>query len=274
MDYLKQPARYEILQDSEKKEEIMVLYEAFYPNHFHKREEFTYMVNGNMTCAINGVHYSVEKDDILFVPPWNIHSYFDSKNAERFVITPTDKNTSSSCLGNNLHPPFLLTNKEFNRSQIYPVLQNIYSVSSSDIPQHAKDLQLHGLFILLYGKMFQAYEHSFNKISINKQTTTLSNILNYIENNYSNRITLDDIAKNALINKFSVSKLFSHYMGVNINTYINDLRIKKFLNIYTENPDKNYTSIIFEVGFNTTSSFYRAFKKKYNVSPTEFLLQS
>ena len=63
-------------------------------------------------------------------------------------------------------------------------------------------------------------------------------------------------------------------MGVNINTYINDLRIKKFLNIYTENPDKNYTSIIFEVGFNTTSSFYRAFKKKYNVSPTEFLLQS
>lgn len=274
MDYLKQPARYEMTQDSEEKAEIKVLYEAYYPNHFHKREEITYMKNGTMTCSINGVHHSIEKDDIIFVPPWHIHSYFNSENAERVVINPTDKNVSTSYFGNNMRPPFLLTDKEFNRTQIYPVLQEIYALSSSDVSKHAKDLQLHGLFILFYGKIFQAYENCFEKISISKQTTALTNILTYIENNYANRITLDELAKNALMNKFSVSKLFSQYMGMNINTYINELRIKKFLHLYMENPDKNYTDIIFEVGFNTTSSFYRAFKKKYNISPTEFLLQS
>ncbi|MDY8136071.1 helix-turn-helix domain-containing protein [Aquimarina sp. 2201CG5-10] len=54
---------------------------------------------------------------------------------------------------------------------------------------------------------------------------------------------------------------------------VNEYRVEYFLQMINENKHKEFTlvSIAFEVGFNSKSTFYKAFKEITNFTPTEYI---
>jgi AraC-like DNA-binding protein len=84
-------------------------------------------------------------------------------------------------------------------------------------------------------------------------------------------LTLSDIAREIGTNKHYVSKLINEGFKKNFTDYINEYRIKAFIS--EVESDKNNNTFLFhafEVGFNSKSSFNRAFKKMTNKTPSEF----
>ncbi|MDH5721689.1 MAG: helix-turn-helix domain-containing protein, partial [Spirochaetia bacterium] len=53
--------------------------------------------------------------------------------------------------------------------------------------------------------------------------------------------------------------------------FINSKRIEEAKNILTEEPDANILNICYDIGFNSPSVFYRAFKKETGMNPKEFI---
>ncbi len=60
-------------------------------------------------------------------------------------------------------------------------------------------------------------------------------------------------------------------LGVNINTYINHIRIANALNLIKKDDNKNILDNALAVGFESSATFYRAFKMLYHTTPVEYL---
>lgn len=67
-----------------------------------------------------------------------------------------------------------------------------------------------------------------------------------------------------------LSKVINEVGQTNFNTLINDYRLEKAKHYLQEDPQMAIKNIFYEVGFNSKSAFYKAFKKKFGCSPQQF----
>lgn len=92
-------------------------------------------------------------------------------------------------------------------------------------------------------------------------------VLEYIDEHYSERITVADLCK---IFHYSRSSLFMHFkneLNQGVTSYINNLRLEKSKALLKEHSVKEVATL---VGFESTNYFSRAFRKKYGVSPSAY----
>jgi two-component system response regulator YesN len=93
--------------------------------------------------------------------------------------------------------------------------------------------------------------------------------IQYIENNLSERISLDTLAKEANMSKFHFCRLFSHHMGMTPIQFAAFFRIEKAKQLLTRG-DLTVSAIALEVGFNDLGPFLRQFKKVTGITPSAY----
>ncbi|RPI01667.1 MAG: AraC family transcriptional regulator [Ignavibacteriae bacterium] len=88
-------------------------------------------------------------------------------------------------------------------------------------------------------------------------------------------ITLIDLSKKVLIPHRSLSEIINNTLGLNYYDFINKYRIEESQRLLSDHSAEGKTilEILYEVGFNTKSSFNQAFKKHTGTTPTEFKRQ-
>lgn len=71
---------------------------------------------------------------------------------------------------------------------------------------------------------------------------------------------------------YNLSRVINEGAGASFFDYINDYRIERSKKILADPKSSGYTilRIAFDSGFNSKSAFYRAFRKKENMSPVEY----
>jgi AraC-like DNA-binding protein len=104
-------------------------------------------------------------------------------------------------------------------------------------------------------------------------------IQNHIENNnryLDSMFSLEVLASETKMSVSKVSSIINNHSNFNFSDYINQFRIEKAKTLLLEPKydDYNIESIGFECGFNSKSTFYSAFKKFTNVTPSEFKKQN
>lgn len=99
--------------------------------------------------------------------------------------------------------------------------------------------------------------------------------LNYIDNHLdSDALSLETISKKALYSPFHFHRLFKAIIGETLNSYIVRRRLEKTASVLIHKKEVSITELSLQFGFNSNSSFTRAFKKFYGVSPSEFRKQN
>ncbi|NLK28443.1 MAG: response regulator transcription factor [Clostridiales bacterium] len=91
----------------------------------------------------------------------------------------------------------------------------------------------------------------------------------YIEDNYGNKITLDDIAGHVGISKYYFSVLFKKEKGITFSNYLNSVRIEKAKQLL-KNPQVTVNDVAYEFGFNDPQYFSKTFKKYTGMTVTEY----
>ncbi len=79
-----------------------------------------------------------------------------------------------------------------------------------------------------------------------------------------------DIVEYTGINRSYISQAINTGFSISFNHYINKLRIDKACNLLKTDNRKNIESIAFDSGFNSLSTFNRAFKKFTGLLPSEY----
>ena len=123
----------------------------------------------------------------------------------------------------------------------------------------------------IYYKLLSMVNAIFDELlhSCKYNKSDFNSIVNYIERNIGQNITLNDVASQANISTYYLSKVFKREMGVNFVAYLADRRIElaKEMLLRTEIPIMN---IAMELSFNEPNYFSRVFKKKTGLTPSEY----
>ena len=94
-------------------------------------------------------------------------------------------------------------------------------------------------------------------------------ILNYIQENYTESLTLQDVADFAGYSPSYFSRYFKNNTNICLFEYINRIRIKKAC-LLLKKTNETVLEIAYTVGYNNVSFFNRYFKKITNLSPVEY----
>lgn len=153
-----------------------------------------------------------------------------------------------------------------NFSKFNSILNSIFEVADSD--NYIRDMMIHekltSLLTLLMSESWNptnssTARHNQNVITIKK----------YLDRNYAEKITLDDLASQFFINKFYLERSFKEQYGIPVITYLNNVRITEAKKLLRFSND-TVGSIANQSGFTDVNYFIRQFKKIEGVSPGEY----
>jgi AraC family transcriptional regulator len=98
----------------------------------------------------------------------------------------------------------------------------------------------------------------------------INKAFDYIENNISKQISLEELADVANFSKYHFHRIFSSYTGEPPAQFINRLRLEKAAMMLVMNKNDNISDIAEKTGFTDLSIFSRNFKSYFGISAGEY----
>lgn len=94
-------------------------------------------------------------------------------------------------------------------------------------------------------------------------------MINFIQYNYKESVTLSEIAAAGAVCKTECCAVFKKYVNLTPIAYLNDYRLRKSLELLVK-TDMTVCEICYEVGFSGASYFSETFKKVFGCTPIEY----
>jgi AraC-like DNA-binding protein len=130
-------------------------------------------------------------------------------------------------------------------------------------------------FLLEYENVDKSKKKSIDNNSITEFKTLelkLKNIIVEKKPYLDTELTLGKLAELTAVSDKKLSALLNRHMNISFYDFVNGYRINAFKNVIKSDMHNKYTieTIAFQCGFKSKASFYRIFKLKMNMSPSEF----
>ena len=101
-----------------------------------------------------------------------------------------------------------------------------------------------------------------------KQPALIMSALNYISENLHQNLNLEMVAKHCYLTPQYFSSYFKKHTGTNFSKYLIEIRLERAMKELIESDD-SILEIVYRCGFNSKTSFYRAWYSKYQISPSK-----
>jgi len=102
----------------------------------------------------------------------------------------------------------------------------------------------------------------------NEYVNRINTVLDYLNNNYSQELSLESLANIANFSKYHFHRIFKGVVGESLYKYIQRIRIEKAAHSLMYSDKKSITEIALDCGFNNSASFARIFNEHFNMSAT------
>ncbi|CRZ34052.1 AraC family two component transcriptional regulator [Herbinix hemicellulosilytica] len=110
---------------------------------------------------------------------------------------------------------------------------------------------------------------SFTQAKLSGRSSAIQAALQYIEDNYMNKLTLDKVANYVYLNSSYLSQLFKKEMNMSFSDYVEQIRLKH-AKILLKETDYSMNQIAEAVGFSSQNYFTRIFKKSTGITPIKY----
>ena len=120
-----------------------------------------------------------------------------------------------------------------------------------------------------YSLLQKTHSHADHRYRASSEELILTHALEYIRERAITPITVTELADFCHCSESYLSRVFKRGTGVNINVYINKIRIEEAKN-YLIYSQMRITDIASSVGFNDANYFSRVFTKIIGISPSEY----
>lgn len=87
-------------------------------------------------------------------------------------------------------------------------------------------------------------------------------------------LSLQDLSQELNISSHQLSQLLNNNLNKNFTSFVNEFRINEACKIITTNDKLTLESVGYDVGFNSKSTFFSAFKKHTGTTPLNYQLQA
>lgn len=247
---------------------------SYRDTHLHKAIEIIFVTSGSVACRIQDTEITLNSNDTVLINPLFAHRIRPLTPASitymQIDISKYDlRETYPVSLCFNEFVSHQFTESHFliqEHTELFRVLQNLKEEAIG---------QQKGFQLYIKGYIFEiaAYIHRHflsPKTISEKYLPDISAMVTYIEENYHSKIYLEDIAKAAGLEKYSICKTFKKATGQTLVDYINFVRLQKARALLTAG-DSNIAQVAFSCGFSSVQYFNRVFKNYYACTPSVYI---
>ncbi len=245
----------------------------------HPFMELIFVSSGKLLINSDNFNGVLQKNELL------IH-----KANESHALKTVEKNSPTviiigfTCDGGNFNrfcatPTTLDDNDVKKLAEIVKEGRNVFA-PPYDVPKYdmkkkknapfgAEQLLRNLLEYFLISIMRKYTESTLSEEVVVSDKVNAAEIIAYIDDNYKEKITLDELAFIFRTNRSTLCKVFKANTGKTITEYVSDKKLLSAKKKIKE-TDKTLTEIAEELNFESIHYFTRFFKKKTGVSPNEY----
>ena len=254
--------------------------------HWHEEAELTLITEGACTYHIHLESYGAQAGDLLFIPPAELHSISIEPGAEMtsatYVFHMDYLNTDSAdiCTVKYLHPisrhtlmlPYIIRKEHPAYPKLLEVFHEMEQAYSERLPGYEmmlKALLLYATALLLPYRRTESARPQLE----DEHTAKLKLVLEYIGEHYAEELTIPQLARLCFFSEYHFMRFFKKYIGVSCLEYIKNLRLEKAASRLAQGG-RSVLDVSMSCGFSNLSYFYREFKKKYGMTPKQFIREA
>ncbi|MEG0910829.1 MAG: AraC family transcriptional regulator [Ruthenibacterium sp.] len=238
--------------------------------HSHSFLEILLITDGSGTVVLNEKEYAVTKGDLVIYDA-GVHHFEQSSTQSpmeaSFIAFDTIqlKNLPLNCI----LPPhsgaiFKSGATMQTLSALFAIIKNEISGKDEFYVEIAKDA---GRALLMY--IFRILNKTQRNVELINKDNILNKILPYIDKNFLNDISLEDVASQCFVNKYYLSHLFTENFGVSVGQYIRNKKIE-LAKSYLVDTDLPIAMVADQCGFHDINYFGRSFKKATSLSALQY----
>lgn len=237
---------------------------AFYTDtpwqsHFHKNFELIFVVSGSVDSTVNGLHYTLHQGDFGLCLPYDIHSYTPAQNtvywvlvfSEDYIRYSSNQFSKKKATGFSFHCDDAVT-VFFTQRLLHNANPTVLTVKSC---------------------LYAILEEYFKSIPLVEKTSsdrlTQPFIIEYIEQNHKNKLTLSDLAKQLGYDYSYMSRYFHNTFNLSFTEFVNIYRMENALRLL-EDTNESMTTVALESGFQSIRSFNNLFQKNMGITPLQY----
>lgn len=225
--------------------------------HFHINPEILVVNKGGYDLTVSGRKYSVTAGDIAVIDSYETHSYDVRHPSDSYddivLILPY------SLIGK------LMTDPE-GRYIAEPVIHSpelcreIFDISQKYLLPDVSEATRRSAVSLMVSRIYE--KAVMDKKRKGGEAALLRRILSFIQDNFRGNISRGAIAKEIGYTEAHISRVFHSYIGKGISEYVNGLRLAYIDRMIAEGDKRSLTELIFEAGFGSQQTYFRAKKKE------------
>lgn len=251
------------------------------PLHWHNEMEIIYVKKGKGNISLDFETYYVESGDIIIALPGQIHGIFRlegfSMEYENIIFSAdmlfskiadsVSEEFFAPLFSGKLNFNHVITADDYCYADFARCLDRADAIHIPPFPKGYK-LALKGcLFNFMYAIAGIAEDKESDKDS--KNLDRIKDVIKYIEKNYAQPISIDEISSVCGFSPSHFMKFFKNIMGCSFVDYLNEYRLSMASRILVSTED-TVLSVAADCGYYNLSYFNRLFKRKYKVTPSEF----
>lgn len=263
-------------------EESIRRYEGFaFMWHWHPEIELTWIRKGEIQYKVNDKTYHLHEGEGLFCNSNALHSGHMSNGqpCEYLSITfhPRMIYGYETSIVKEKYTDYITENPNWTSLALSPErswqkdvllkMKELYLLSKQ--PDEVFQLEAHIILCQIWKALYQYFvDLPETQPQTSRYLERLRNIITYIQEHYSEPITLDDIADHVNICKSECCRFFKKHMKLTLFDYLLFYRIQESLPLLRDGG--TITQVAAQVGFSDSCYFSKIFRRYMNCTPTQY----
>lgn len=244
--------------------------------HLHPHCEIFYFESGYGCFELPNEHIPLQANNLVIVNAKQLHRQYSQTSpslvyTNLFVSSLQLNGLPQNCFSEE---PYLKFSFPSKRNEVYSLLKKILKEINN--PDEASPLQIDGLVCQILAEILRLKsEQSPLKDEPRKKGSLLMwEVRQYLSENYTNKISIDDIAKKFFLSKSSLCHSFRKQYEISPIQYLLELRLESAKDLLT-NTELSVSEVARRTGFGNLSYFSTYFKRmEKGMSPSEFMLKA
>ena len=241
----------------------------YFSLHWHEHIELHYVLAGRTILRLNQREITASEGNLVIVNSNELHSgYCDGSHMEVMVMIFDMGDLSKELADKNV----IFRSVVDGDRDIDAIMAAIY--------QEYREQKI-GYRLVCKGEMLRLIAHLVREYAAEiltdreserrkKQLERLNTVIDYIQCNYTRQIGNWELAGIIHLSEDRFNHLFKESMGMAPMQYINEVRIKKAMNLL-KRKDRTVAEIADSVGFTDYNHFGRQFRRYYGFPPSDVL---